>query len=536
MPLVSSPDACGREGSGVNKKSMAKAAAVIEIGARQVEMVIAQTGKTGLQVLDCLVHPTQTGHDVYYQKKISFKSLRGLVEILRKYSQALQTYGVQKCRLVSATTFSEAENAALVCSQISVQTRMTVEVLGETEENGYVYFDAVQRLKEQGADLTGETLLARVGSGSLGLAVYDGSQIRYAHTVPMGALKMNDQFEALRRESKDFIGMMREYVSLLLRPFQLDTRQLGNLVLLGPDVARIAALMGVQRQEDGACGSVKRVVKLAEKLHASNLYHLTEALNITEHEAAVLCNAVTLFSGIVELCGRSQRLHVVESDLPRAILRISLSGQMGRQHQVFLSKSALACTEEICALSPPQLQEARRTAEMACDMFDRMKRLHGIESNAKLILEIAARCYERLPFDGMRHNGASALAHIEQLEIFGVNEETMQQIALVTAAALDGRVLTEPLAGYSLTEEKRLVVMKLAAMFSLAVAMNQSRRGKLKNVKLSLHEDRLMIQATAVSDAMLETWAFRRAALLFQSVFGINPELKMKLSMLQETG
>ena len=82
----------------MNKKSAARAAAVIEIGSNNVRMRVAQWAKGQLAILDRLEYPVSLGHDVFTNGTISFDSLRELSSVLSKFSSALQSYNIDKDR------------------------------------------------------------------------------------------------------------------------------------------------------------------------------------------------------------------------------------------------------------------------------------------------------------------------------------------------------------------------------------------------------------------------------------------------------
>ena len=80
----------------MNKKSAARAAAVIEIGTNNVRMRVSQWSKGRLATLDRLEYPVSLGHDVFSSGSISFDSLREISSVLSKFSAALLSYNIEK--------------------------------------------------------------------------------------------------------------------------------------------------------------------------------------------------------------------------------------------------------------------------------------------------------------------------------------------------------------------------------------------------------------------------------------------------------
>ena len=77
-----------------------------------------------------------------------------------------------------------------------------------------------------------------------------------------------------------------------------------------------------------------------------------------------------------------------------------------------------------------------------------------------------------------------------------------------------------------------MAVSKLSAIFRLANALDKSHRGKLRNLKVSLDEDRVLIRAESAVNTLLEQWDFEESAGVFQEVFGLSPELSIKFDMI----
>ncbi|HJB37147.1 MAG TPA: phosphatase, partial [Candidatus Acutalibacter ornithocaccae] len=174
----------------MNKKSALRAAAVIEIGSNNVRMRVSQWAKGTVATLDRLEYPVSLGHDVFSSGDISFDSLRELSSVLSKFTAALRSYNIEKPKVISCTALREAKNRALVVDQLKVRNGLEVTVLEDSQEKAYIYKEVMERL--DGAKLhQGNTMIAYVGSGSIGVAVYDGQKIIYTQNISMGALKLH---------------------------------------------------------------------------------------------------------------------------------------------------------------------------------------------------------------------------------------------------------------------------------------------------------------------------------------------------------
>ena len=77
-----------------------------------------------------------------------------------------------------------------------------------------------------------------------------------------------------------------------------------------------------------------------------------------------------------------------------------------------------------------------------------------------------------------------------------------------------------------------LVVSKLVAIFRLANSLDKSQRQKLSDIKVRMEHNRLLVTGETNEDMHLEQWAFSQCCPFFKEVFGIDPELTIRLPMI----
>ena len=225
----------------MNKKSAARAAAVIEIGSNNVRMRVSQWAKGNVMTLDRLEYPVNLGHDVFSNGDISFDSLRELSSVLSKFTAALRSYNIDKPKVISCTALREAKNRALVVDQLKVRNGLEVSVLEDSQEKAYIYKEVIERLGNVSLH-SGNTLIAYVGSGSIGIAVYDGHKIVYSQNISMGALKLHDALSRLRQQAEDFYHIIEEYLDTIFNRIAIEGFQVNNLIVTGSQLELIARL------------------------------------------------------------------------------------------------------------------------------------------------------------------------------------------------------------------------------------------------------------------------------------------------------
>ena len=70
------------------------------------------------------------------------------------------------------------------------------------------------------------------------------------------------------------------------------------------------------------------------------------------------------------------------------------------------------------------------------------------------------------------------------------------------------------------------MVSKLAAMLRLAIAMDDTRSGRIRDIACSKEDKQLVINVPGVDDVSLEQIAMRENSLLFRDIFGMGVLLR----------
>lgn len=514
----------------MNKKSSPGIGAVIEIASNAIRMNVSQIKKGEISILEELEYPINLGHDVFYGGKISFENLRMLSEILEKYTVVMDTYGAGRRMAVSGSVMREAENRAFVADQIKIQNKLTLEILEENAEKSLLYFDILDRGAVQ--EKNGNCLIAYIGSGSIGMAVYDGKNIVHTQNIPMGSLKMYDILNELRRDSEDFYTVIEEYLDTTIRPLGLEDFQIDELLLTGPEVSLITKLTGAQ-EEGGCCTvSTSALLYLYENTRKMTTENIALEYGITEREAVVLFHSLFIYVKILGFYGKKKKIYTAKIDITRVFLRQMLVPKCVQHYHDFIRESTVTCAGVMAKAWGQFGSHAVFVGDNACLIFDRLRKIHGLDAASKTILRAASILYNGRPFPALRHSFESTFDMINGSDIFGLTRDDTTVCALVAASVTGPKSLEESLHFYSLSSDRQIYVSKLSAIFKLAAALDKSEKQKLKSIKITLTENKLTIRANTALDPALERWAFEQSSEFFQSVFGIYSELIIKSQFL----
>jgi exopolyphosphatase/guanosine-5'-triphosphate,3'-diphosphate pyrophosphatase len=164
---------------------------------------------------------------------------------------------------------------------------------------------------------------------------------------------------------------------------------------------------------------------------------------------------------------------------------------------------------------------ACNVAELARKLFDQLQDEHRLDSRHELLLFVAALLHEIGMIVNVRSNHKHALYLIRYSEVFGLSKGELLIVGLV--ARYHRRAYPQPAhEGYgTLTQEDRVIVAKLASILRLAIALDDTRSGRVREIECMRDSKQLVINVPGVDDVSLEQIAMRINSGLFRDVFGL---------------
>ncbi len=516
----------------MNKKYPTRAAAVIEIGSDSVKMQVSELKKGALSLLDLLEYPVHLGRDVFETGGISFESLRELSGVLQKFYSALLSYGIECPKVISSAALREAKNRALVSDQLKVRNGAEVSVLEESEERALLCFETIKQLEGLKQLSDGYSLIACVGSGSVGLTVYDGRKVVFSQNIPIGTLKLHDLVSRLYRETDDSPFVAEEYLDTLFSRVHLPEFPIESLIFTGSEMDKLYRLCGAKEENGRYWISRNKLSSLYQAVRPMTAEGIAQRYEIPLDNASLLYFALAIYHGLLRFQPKAERILSVKSELSQAVAREQLTPKSAGDLKLWLAEGARASAEVLAQRFGVDLSHAKRVSSFACKTFDKLKKIHGLGFSERITLELASLLHSCGSFINAGSHDRCTYDLIREMDLFGLTRAQIKEVAFVAGSISGSPDLEENLDLSLLPEEKQIVVSKLSAIFRAANALDKSHQGKLSGLRISLEEDRVLFSAlTSHSNCLLEKWAFGEASGFFRKAFGLSPELSVKFQL-----
>ena len=175
-------------------------------------------------------------------------------------------------------------------------------------------------------------------------------------------------------------------------------------------------------------------------------------------------------------------------------------------------------------------EERARTIELiALQVFDSMKRIHGLKDRERLLLQLCAILHDCGKYISMQNLSECSYNIIMSTEIIGLTGREREIVANVVRYNHRRFVYYEERGAESgLTKKDYMIVTKLTAILRLANGLDRSHKKKFTDVRIRLREGQLQITVSTKKDITLEKGLFDNRANFFEEVFSVRPVIRQR--------
>jgi len=510
--------------------------AAIDIGSNSCRLKIASVVQHRLKTLHEDRELTRLGASVFESGVISPEAMADTVRALKRFHKAVQLHVVDKVRVVATSASRDARNAAAFLEWVKSATGWDVEVISGLEEGRLIHLGVVQQ--EPGAK--GKVLLIDLGGGSCEVTYSDGGRIREMVSLPLGAVRLQQEFLRHDPPLKEDMGRLKQFIERELDrgAKQLGRPKVGLVIATSGTAAALAEASGVMSaglpvKKQGLKAMPRRFVRVklqeastgeVRKL-ANKLAKLTNAQReavpgIGPKRSDIIIGGAEVYARLLERMGlagfRYSPLGLRDGMLAQMLGEVDLRGGVHRQIESERWEAVL----EVAHRYGIDLKKAEPVRAHAVQLFDALQQVHDLPASYRLWLQAAAILQEVGKF--MSHQGHHRHTQyiIANSEIFGFSPEQRRIVADI--ARYLGKSRPEPtdrmLRSLAVDEQQRVV--RAVVLLRLAVALNQDRASAVVGLKTSVYPKRVVLDLVpGRGGAELEAWAVKKEAAYFREVF-----------------
>ena len=498
--------------------------AAVDIGSNSVRLKIARLERRRLALLHEDREVTRLGAEVFRTGVLEPAAIARTAKVLQRFHRAAQSFGVDTVRVVATSALRDARNSRSFLEWVRSATGWNVEIITGLEEGRLIHLGVVAVSRLQAKNL----FLIDLGGGSCELTLSLGGHIRHMVSLPVGAVRLTEEFLAHDPPKKKQVAAMRDFIGQEItrveRRFQLPK---GTVCVATSGTAAALSDQWQAQQAGSRVVTVPRstVVKLAGQLAKMRLAERRELAGIGPRRAEIIIAGSAVFAELMSRLDvpsfRYSQLGLRDGLLEQMLADYDKSTRVGRQieserHDALLESSAHYGVDRV---------RAGRIRDLCQQLFRELKSVHELPPEFGDYLSAAALLHEVGSF--INRSGRHRHSHyiIANSELFGYTVRERRVIAAI--ARYVGKSL--PMPGDRpmrlLQAADRGQVPKAVALLRLARALDQGRRGAVREVRARVRKGSATLQLkTGRGGADLERWAVGKERNYFRAVFACDLE------------
>jgi exopolyphosphatase/guanosine-5'-triphosphate,3'-diphosphate pyrophosphatase len=500
--------------------------AAVDIGSNSVRLSIAELRRGRLIPLHQDREVTRLGEGVFKDGSLNPQAMARSLKVLRRFHRTVQSYAVERIRVVATSALRDSNNARVFYEWVKSATGWSVEVISGLEEGRLIHLGVIANMRQRPARL----LLIDLGGGSCELTLSDKGHIKEIVTLPLGAVRLTQEFIRHDPPAKDELKRLREFIAeeTARLPRQLVR---SNVTLALATSGTAAALAAAAQSLKLARSQVSRLVmaKMAKRLAKLAQRERAGIKGINSKRAEIVIAGAAVYTHIMEACGlrafRYSPLGLRDGMLAQMAAEYD---QHTRSHQQ-LESDRQDILLDISRRYGADMPHAEHVRGLAWSLFDQTRSMHQLDKEFREWIGAAAMLYEVGAYVNPVGRHRHAYYIVSHSELFGFTP--LQRQIIATIARFQGnskpqlrdrliKVLPAPI---------RSDVIKATALLRVARALNQGRRSAVQSVRAAAYDGQINISVKARRRASvdLELWAGAKEVAYFREVFGRELNLRL---------
>ncbi len=497
--------------------------AAIDIGSFELELGIYEISPgNGIRRIDHVRAALPLGSDTYQTGMIGYRRVEEMCGILEDFVRIANGYQASMCRAYATSAMREAKNNRIVLDQIRVRTGLKVKIISNSEQRFLTYKAIAGKDAGFSRMIQKGTATVDVGFGGMQISLFDKDSLVSTQNLPLGVMRLRGFLNRVQNESRtnrtELLEEMVDNEMLTFRKMYLKDREIKNVIATGSTVIHLAR--GFDGENQGDQISAEAYQKFYEKLAAMNRGQKEEIFGVSAEYAALLLPSAVIYQRVLAITG-AETLWI-----PGVCLLDGMAAEYGEETKLVkfkhdFSGDIIAAARNMAKRYKCHGPHVQATEGFALDIFDAMKRYHGMGKRERLLLQLAVYLHSCGKFISVREASDCAYNIIMGTEIIGLSHSERETVANVV------RFNLKPLR-YEELGENSMLVAKLVAILRLANSMDRSHKQKLTGAKISVKDGMLLVSTSYEGDITLERIAFEQKEEFFEEIYGIRPVLKQK--------
>lgn len=497
--------------------------AAVDIGSNSVRLKIARLQRGRLTALHEDREVTRLGEGVFSSGFLTPESMAETVKVLRRFHRATQQVVTDSVRVVATSAMRDARNAQAFLEWVRSATGWRVEIISGVEEARLIHLGLVSgaRIDQY------PTLMLDLGGGSCELTVSQRGHIRDAVSLPLGAVRLTNEFLRHDPPRKGELTRLRGFIAREVNRVvnRITADKIKNVIATSGTAAALAAVaahLGQSKRRQRNVVTRADMRRIAKRLARLSVADRRKIEGIGPRRAEIIVSGATVYHELLE------RLHLRGFRYSALGLRDGILAQMAADYDRTTRSGRQIESERwesiIHAVAHYRVdrKHAMDVRDSAILLFSALRSLHRLPPEYREWLNAAAMLYEVGDF--LNRNGRHRHAHyiISNSEILGFTPQQRRIIAAIARYLGKSKPAVDDGPMKLVDSAERTDVEKAIVLLRLARALNLGRSRAVEKVRIAVRdaEVKVTLVPRRRMGVDLEQWAVEKERDYFREVFG----------------
>lgn len=472
-------------------------------------------------------YPVPIGEETYSGSIISPEMTDALQEALSAIKQVFTDYGVTQSAAYAGESFFEADNADFVRDQLFNRTGLWVHQLSISEEAYFRTSAVMQNFPHFNELIKNGTVLVDIGGGTVEIITFNNGAFSFARNMKLGPLRVFEVMKDVQRSAANYVEILRDYIDSRLLDFlrlQPQRNDYTNMIIMGSG-ARLLQNMWPHDKHERL--ERKRFDNVYQEITRASDQEITTRYDIDPDEVNQVLPTMMLLHQLVQ---KLDPRDIYSSDL-KLIDGLEVDAGIINGSKVVKfdpTEETLASALTLSNWYHVDVKHRDTTVAFALQLFDRLRKLHGLGKRERLLLETAALIIDVGSYIDTHNHAASSDYIIRASDLIGLSRREQHIVATIAHYHTSATPQLDMSAMRTFRGSDRLIVAKLSALLRVADSLDTSRRQKISRIRVSMRGGKVTITADSHENLELEKWTLDRKGSFFEAVFGMPLRLKWR--------
>ena len=501
--------------------------AAIYIGTYDVSLKVFEfMDKKKFHQVDHIRARLDLGSDAFVEARIGYERVEELCETLAQFKEIMESYRGKDYEVYASAVLRDAENELFVLNQVYLRTGFRVKVVSNSEHR-FISYKSVAGQEAFEKMIQTSAAVVDVGGASVQITIFREGRLITTQHIEAGIMRLYNLLSDRGHSLALYEKQIEEYMNKKLEAFRAMymTETVDYVILISDYATELIRKIDENEQKKRQVKSEK-FVKFIDKLQKKTLEEITYELNLSNDREPLIIPAIILFKTLVQsICTKTVWV-------PGSNIQDGIAYDYGQRNKLLslthdFDSDVLSAAHFLSQHYNSYTPHIEVMSKLSTDIFDAMKKVHGLGKRQRLLLEVATMLHDCGKYVSLSESPENAYHIIMSSEIIGLTHQEREIVAMVV---LYNTLPLDPYEELSdrLSEDDYLCVAKLSAILRVANALDQSHKQKFKNIRITVKERNLVFTVEAFEDISLEEALFEAKTAYFENIYSMKPILKQK--------